>query len=75
MSQNLRNLFCLGNVVDFSIEDNNAVIYTLTKLRHSPDEENAIFGAKSGLFSRVRQMTKIEFFENLGVTSVEIWAR
>ena len=30
LSQNLRNLFCLGNVVDFSIEDNNAVIYTAT---------------------------------------------
>jgi len=30
LSQNFRNLFCLGNVVDFSIEGDNVLIYTAT---------------------------------------------
>ncbi len=30
LSKNIKNLFCLGNIVDFSIEDNNAIIYTAT---------------------------------------------
>ena len=44
LSQNLRNLFCLGNVVDFSIEDNNAVIYTATNPKVSTASSITWFG-------------------------------